>query len=233
MARLTRKELKSDRVAVELEHGVDYITSHQRQIVRYGVIALAIVLVALGVYFYRGQQHAVRQADLGRAIQIRDAPVGIAMPGVTLNYATQEAKDKDANKAFSDIVAKFSGSDEALIAKYYLGAIALDQGKMGDAEKSLKQVADSNNKNYAPLAKLSLGQIYFLDGRSEQGEKLLRSLMDHPAALVSKEQAAVALARALAPTRPADARKLLEPLRGERSAVSTTAITALSELPGQ
>jgi hypothetical protein len=50
---------------------------------------------------------------------------------------------------------------------------------------------------------------------------------------VSKEQAAVALARAIAVSKPAEARKLLEPLRTERPAISQLAITLLSELPPQ
>ena len=66
---------------------------------------------------------------------------------------------------------------------------------------------------YAPLAKLSLAQIYFGDGSAADGEKTLRDLMANPSVFVSKEQATITLARFLAPTKPAEARKLLEPLR--------------------
>jgi hypothetical protein len=62
---------------------------------------------------------------------------------------------------------------------------------------------------------------------------LLRALYDKPTVFVSKEQAAIALARAISTTKPAEARKLLEPLRTGRPAISQTAITLLSQLPPQ
>jgi hypothetical protein len=41
------------------------------------------------------------------------------------------------------------------------------------------------------------------------------------------------LARVLAKSRPAEARKLLEPLRTERGPVSRAAITALNDIPAK
>ena len=63
--------------------------------------------------------------------------------------------------------------------------------------------------------------------------RYLRDLMAHPALTVSKEAAALALGRVLVKTNPAEARKLLEPLRNERAAISQAAVTALGELPPQ
>ena len=85
----------------------------------------------------------------------------------------------------------------------------------------------------AAQTKLSLAQVQLSTGRNADAEKLLRSLYEKPTMFVSKEQAAIALARAIAVSKPAEARKLLEPLRTERPAVSQLAITLLSELPPQ
>ena len=57
--------------------------------------------------------------------------------------------------------------------------------------------------------------------------------MDHPTIFVSKEQATIALAKLLAVTKPAEARKLLDPLRAVVGPVSQTAIQAYNELPPQ
>ena len=65
----------------------------------------------------------------------------------------------------------------------------------------------------------------------DQGEKLLRDLMAHPTLFVSKEQAAIALARALIATKPDEARKLLDPLRTEGSSVGQVALTLYGQLP--
>jgi predicted negative regulator of RcsB-dependent stress response len=175
----------------------------------------------------------VRQDALGKALEAQDAPVGQAPPGSAISFPTQEAKDKEAVKRFSEVAAKYSGSDEGYIAEYYLGAIAADNGKYSDAEKRFADVADSAGKRYASLAKLALGQIYFAEGKSDQGEKLLRSLIAEPTVFVSREQATIALARVLGPTKPAEAKKLLDPLRALPAPIGPTAIQAYGELQSQ
>ena len=64
-------------------------------------------------------------------------------------------------------------------------------------------------------------------------EKALRDLMAHPTIFVSKEQAAIALARSFMAKKPAEARKLLEPLRTTPGQVGQIALTMIGELPSQ
>jgi predicted negative regulator of RcsB-dependent stress response len=94
-------------------------------------------------------------------------------------------------------------------------------------------VAKNGDDKYASLAKLSLAQIYFADGRTSQGESTLRDLMAHPTVLVSKEQAQISLARYLMTRNPAEARKLLEPLRTQGGSVQQVALSLYGELPNQ
>jgi hypothetical protein len=84
---------------------------------------------------------------------------------------------------------------------------------------------------YASLAKLQ-AQIYFADG-ARPGEKVLRDLMANPTVFVSSEQATISLARLLAPKKPAEARKLIDPLRTRPGSVGQVALSLLSELPPQ
>ena len=233
MARITRKELKTDKFALEVGHTVDFFEEHHTEFVRYGAVAIAIAAIVFAITLYRGHLQTVRQEALAHALQIQEAPVGQAPPGTEISFPTQDAKDKEAAKAFGELASKYSGTDEGYIAEYYLGCQAADQGKLSEAEKRFLSVADSANKRYASLANLSLGQVYFAEGKNNQGEKLLRSLMDHPTIFVSKDQAAITLAKALAHTKPAEARKLLDPLRAVAGPVSQTAIQAYSELPAQ
>jgi len=232
--RLTRKELKSDKFALEVEHTVDYVTEHRTQVVRYGGIALAVVVIIVGTYFYRSHQHAIREQELHVALRIQDANVGAPQgpenPSM-LNFPTTEGKQKALIKAFSDLATKYPGSEEGTIAEYYLGTNAADQGNVAAAEKYLKEAADSSYKNYASVAKLALAQVYAGQGRLADGEKLIRSVIDKPTDFVSKDDAIIALAQLVAPTRPDEARKLLEPLRTARSAISRAALSMLSNLP--
>jgi predicted negative regulator of RcsB-dependent stress response len=231
VARITRKELKSDRFALEVEHTVTFFEEHRQELVRYGGIALAVIVLIFGYSVYSRRQHGTREAALARAIQVQEAQVGPPQPGENKNFPTQEAKDQVALKTFSDLAGQYPGSDEGLIAEYYLGAIKADQGKLAEAEKNFKDVADRASSNYASLAKLSLAQIYFADGRADQGESVLRDLIAHPTVFVSKEQATLTLARFLGTKKPAEAHKLLQPLLNERGAVGQEAIRLNGELP--
>ena len=233
MARITRKELKTDKFALEIGHTVDFFEEHRTEIVRYAVAALAVAAIVVLIVVYRAHQQTVRQEALAAAMAVQEAPVGQGPPSAPKVYPTQEAKDKDAIKAFSELAAKDSGTDEGYIAEYYLGCIAADQGNLPEAEKRFSSVAESGGKKYASLAKLPLGQIYFAEGKNDLGKKTLRSLMDNPTVFVSKDQAALVLAKMLAHTEPAEARKLLDPLRAKPGPVSQSAIQAYGELGAQ
>lgn len=231
MARITRKELKTDKFALEVEQTVDFFEEHRHELVRYGGIALAVLVLIAGYTFYSRHQHAKREEALYHAIQVEEAPVGAPTPGQNINFPTEQARDQMALKAFSDLASAYPGSAEGEIAEYYLGSIKADQGNLAEAEKQFKEVAEHGNEKYASLAKLSLAQIYFADGRASQGEALLRDLMAHPTLFVSKDEATIALSRLLGPKNPAEARKLLGPLRAQPGAVGQTAMTLYNELP--
>ena len=233
MARITRKELKSDKFALEVEHTVTFFEEHQKEIVKYGAIAVGVIVLILGYVIYSRHQHSVREEALARAIQIQEAPVGPPSPGQNLNFPTQESKEQAALQSFTDLLSKYGSSTEGEIATYYIGSIRADQGKLADAEKSFKEVADKGDGRYSSLAKLALAQIYFADGRDAQGESILRDLMAHPTIFVSKDQAAITLARYLVLKKPAEARKLLDPLRAQPGAVGQVALTLYGELPPQ
>lgn len=234
MDRITRKELKTDKFALEIGHTVEFFETHRGLVLRYGAIALALILAVVAYYFYTRNQGAQRQRELHAAMQIQDAGIGPPSDNPLIPvFPTPEERAKAATKAFTDLATRYPAKDEAWISRYYLGMIAFDQGKVTEAQKILKEVAESGSANYASLAKLSLASLYAATGRLPEAERLLRSVIDKPTLFVSKEQAAIALARLLAKSKPEEARKLLDPLRTERSAVSRAAITALAELTGR
>jgi predicted negative regulator of RcsB-dependent stress response len=233
VARITRKELKTDKFALEVEHTVTFFEEHQKELIRYGAVAVALILLVIGYTIYARHQHGLRQDALARAIQIQEAPVGPPTPGQNVNFPTQDAKDQAALQAFSALYSQYPGTSEGQIARYYLGCITADQGKLAEAEKSFKEVAEKGDAKYGSLARLALAQIYFADGRADQGESTLRDLMAHPTVYVSKEQATIALARYLSTKNPAEARKLLDPLRAQPGAVGQVALQLYSELPPQ
>ena len=232
MDRATRKELKSDKFALEVQHGVEYVSTHRQLLARWGAVAAVAVVVILAVYLYMRHEAGVRLEAFQAAQRIQNATVGPAQSEYQLAYATQAEKDKAAQKAWTDLAVRYPSSDEGVIANFYLGGEAADNGKLDEAAKRFQVVIDRGSKDYAALAKLSLAQVYASQNKMKDARDLVQSVIDHPTATVSKEEAIIALAHILAPTDPQAARKLLEPLRGnERAAISRAALSAISELP--
>ena len=93
MDRKTRKNLKSDKFALEVKHGFDFLTDHREQAIRYGAIGAAVIVIAAAVFFYMRYQSNARAEALVQAIRIDDAAVGSAPPP-NLSFATAQEKEK-------------------------------------------------------------------------------------------------------------------------------------------
>lgn len=230
MDRAHRRELKHDKFVEQVGHSVEYAAEHRSQFVKWGAVALGVLLLLAGWMWYSRYQHGVRQQALREAMRIQEAQIGPSQSEYLVFFSTQAEKEAAVQKAFNDLANRYPGTEEGTIAQYFLGIAAADRGNLAEAEKHLKAAADSGDQPYASQAKLSLAQVYDATGRAAEAEKALRSLVDEPTVLVSKEQATIALARVMAKSKPAEARKLLEPLRAERGAVSRAALAALAEL---
>ena len=233
MDRLTRKDLKTDKFAEEVFDVFSWASQHKVEVIRYSAIVVAVVVIGFGILFYTRSQAAQREEALAQALRIDDAVAGPqAPPAPALHFNTEDEKDKARLQAFSGIVAKYSGTQEAAIADLYLAGYDVDAGNLDSAQKRFQHVMEDAPKPYAALARLALAQVYSTQGKTADAEKLLRALIDNPAATVSKEQATIVLGQILSTTNPAEAHKLLDPLRtSTRGAVSRTAITAAANIP--
>ncbi len=233
MARITRKELKTDKFALEVEHGLSFFEEYQNEILRYGGIALVVIAIFFAILGYRRHQQTAREQLLARAIAVQETAVGPPSANGTNMFPTQQVKDEAALAAFKGVVTKYPGSDEAEISQYYTASIHADQGNLAEAEKGFQEVAQKGNERYASLSKLSLAQVYFADGKPDLAEKTLRDLAGHPTLFVSADQANIALARGLMTSKPAEARKLLDSLKNRQGSVGQVALTLYGELPPQ
>jgi predicted negative regulator of RcsB-dependent stress response len=228
--KLTRKELKSDKFAQEVQHSVEYVSVHRQQMIRWGGLALALVLIVAGVFYYQNYQHSARQEALHQAMRIQNANVGPSQSEFVVTFPTVEARKTAVLKAWRDLASKYSGTDEGRIAEFLLGTNAADDGHLPDAEKHFKASIDGDSA-YASLGKLALAQVYGGEGKVKEGAALLQSIIDRPTVLVSKETATLALADLLKTSDLPRAKKLVEPLRtSTRGAISRAAITLDSDL---
>jgi predicted negative regulator of RcsB-dependent stress response len=231
VARITRKELKSDKFAQEVGLTVNFFEEHRQDLARYGGIALVVALLAVGYGYYSRHRHAVRQEALYKAIETSEAQIGPPPESGALSFPTEQARNEQTVKLFTDLTNQYGGSAEATISDYFLGSLKADQGDFAGAEKYLLEAAQKGDDKYASLAKLSLAQVYYQESRSDQGEKMLRDLMAHPTIFVSADQAAIVLARQIMPKSPAEARKLLQPIASKSGGTGQAATDLISQIP--
>ena len=230
MDRATRHDLKTDKFVEEVGQTVHFLEAHRSQAIRYGGIALAVVLIGGGGYFYSQSRVSDRQQALHDALATYNSRIGVDGRDGAKAFTSEAEKDKAIDKDLGALMSKYSGSDEAVIATYLMGVHAADKGKMSDAARYLKQAAADGGKEYAALAKLSLADVYAAEGKVADAEKLLRELIANPTTLVTKEQASLNLARALAKSKPDEARKLLDPMRPVPGPIGRAAIQAMADL---
>lgn len=230
MDRLTRHDLKTDKFVEEVGQTVQFVDQHRTELIRYGGIVLAVLVLAGGGWFFYQSRKAERATALAHAVETYNAPILPTPREGVVSFPTQAEKDKVLNKELTDLATKYSGSDEAGAANYMLGLNAADESKLDEAERYLKRAVEEGGDQYGSLAKLSLAELYAGSGKQADAEKLLRDLVDHPTMFVAKDQATLTLARVIAKTKPDEAKKLLEPLRTANGPISRIAIQAIAEI---
>lgn len=230
MDRTTRHDLKSDKFVLEVAHSVEFFEQHRGSIIRYAAIVLALVIAGTGIFYFMKSRKEARIAELSAAMEVYNSSVGPDMGARVKTYPTEEARQAAIKKELSALISRHSGSEEAGVASYLMGANAADQGNIAEARKYLTEAVKDGGKEYGSLAKLALAGIAKSEGKTAEAEALLKELIDSPSTLVGKEQATIELASLIAATKPEEARKLLEPLRTENSSAGRTAITMLADL---
>jgi predicted negative regulator of RcsB-dependent stress response len=232
--KLTRKELKSDKFAIEVQHSVEFVSEHRRQMMLWAVPAVVVALIVSGIFWYRNQQYNARQEDLHSTMLIQNSTVGPSQSQYVVSFPTAAARQTAVVKAWNELAAKYPGTEEGAIAEFFLGTNGADVGNLPEAVKHFKIAIDSGSGPYASEAKLSLAQVYAAQGKLNDGVQLIQSVIEHPTVMVSKDAATLALADLIKTSDPKRARQLVDPLRtSTRSAVSKAAITLDSSLSQQ
>ncbi len=231
---LSRKELKQDNVALKVEETAHFLVTHRTQAIRGGIAVLAVLVIGLGSWFFISSRRDAREQALASAITLQSAPVGADNPTGGPSFTTDTAKEEAVRKAFNTIVSQNGGSNEAYAAEYYLAGMDVADGKLDDGSKKYDDVAANAGADYASLAKLAKAQLQFSLGNPDGASALLKDLMANPTAMVSKDQAAIVLAKGIADKQPEEARKLLIPIAAQgaqSSDVSQIAVTLMAQLP--
>ncbi len=225
-----KEQLQHDEFTDAVSNVVSYTQIHRQQVIRWSVIAAAVLVVAGGIWAFVNYQKTQRQNDLSAAMSIVNAQVGPPNDFMK-TYPTQEAKDAASQKALSEVVSKDGSSNEGMIALYTLATLKAKKDQ-ASSEADFQRVADSSS-TVSPLAKIALAQLYVGENKTPQAQDLLRSIINKPTDLVSKAQAQILLAQTEAAVNPVDSKatlKMISPEDQKRRAVSQAADSVSAQL---
>jgi len=223
----TRHQLKQDRFQEATKETFSWAVEHQKKLVTGGTIAVVAALVILGGWYglsYRDQHAGMALAQALRTYQAPLRPANVpAQPDVP-SFTSATDRAKAANAAFKKVAGTYGWTRSGQIARYFVGLTYRDMGDMPAAERELKQVAGTRNKDLASLAKLALAGIYRDTGRDKDAIALYQDLISHPTDSVAKSSAELELAQVYEPQQPQEARRIYDQIRKEEPASAAAEI---------
>lgn len=167
MDRQHRRELKHDKFVDEIGVLSTRARENQRILIGIAIAALAVALVAYGIYFYRSNRERQAQDLLSSAIDTMDSPlINPGQPNPQAKYKTEADRSAAAEKQFNDVKSRFGGTDAADVADLYLARIVAGRGNTPVSRKLLEDFIHDHPKNVlVGSARYSLYQL-----RIESGE---------------------------------------------------------------
>ncbi len=170
MDRQHRRELKHDKFVDEIGMLSTRAKENQRLLYGLAAAALAIAVIAYGVYFYRSNREHKAQDLLGGAIGTIDSPiVNPSQPNPSARFKTDDERNKAAETQFRDVEAKYPSTDAADVAGLYLARIDAARGDVAGARKLLQNFVHDHPKNVlVGSARYSLYQIRIEGGEAAQ-----------------------------------------------------------------
>jgi predicted negative regulator of RcsB-dependent stress response len=236
----TRHQLKQDafsRVTIEAAERTAHWTVEHRSVLVITAIVVAIVVGGVvGGWYYLSAQDEKASLEFNQAVRTMDTQLRIPgsppQPDVP-SFTSAKERSEAVRKQFQEIVDKYPHTRTADMARYFLGVTAVDLNDNATAERNLKQVASSGNRELASVAKLALASLYGNTTRTKDAVALYQDLIAKPTTSVSKVTAQLQLAELYQKShQSADAKKLYEQIKKDNptSEAAQLAAQKLAEL---
>lgn len=182
-----RQHLKSNEVADIVSRFKETLDTAGPQVGRLLLAGLAVLLVVGGYFTWRNYAATQAQAMLAEALAVDTAPVvpppPPAQPGQPApqpppagSFPTEQARREAALAKFSAAAAAHPSTDAGMLARYRAASIYAELGKLGDAEREFKAVADSGGALYGQMAKLGLADLQVRQGQYDPAITTFREL---------------------------------------------------------
>ena len=198
----TRHQLKTDRFTQATigvaEATAHWTVEHKSKLIVGTVIAVVIVAAVLGGWYYITQQDDKANLELTKAVRTLETPTRQAGTPETPNspsFASAQERATAAKAQLQAVIDKYPHTHSADIARYLQGTNAIPLGDKALAERELKEVASTHNRDLASLANLALASFYGSNNRTNEAVNLYKELINKPTNAVSKVTAQMELAQ--------------------------------------
>ncbi|HVS31793.1 MAG TPA: tetratricopeptide repeat protein [Thermoanaerobaculia bacterium] len=200
MDRQHRRDLKHDKFVDEMGILSSRARDNQRLLYLIGVSAIAIAVIAYGIYFYRSTQERKAQAVLAEAITAIESPLIVPdapQQDPAAKFKTEEERAAAAEKQFLEVKSRFGGTDAADVANIYLAQIASGKKDVATARKLLQEFVDGHSRHLlVGGARYSLYQIRIDNGEAQQVAAELTTEVQKPEPVLPVDSLLVLLAHA-------------------------------------
>jgi Tetratricopeptide repeat-like domain len=187
LAQISRKELKSDEFVSGMDAAYEFYLQHQKQII---TLAVAVALIAAGVYSYIAWQKSRNRAAAGlltAALNTLHAPLAAGpnapppAPGVP-SFPTAAARAQAATPQLQAVFQRYPSTQAGQMAHLYLGLAQLDENSPA-AAATLQAAAQSSDPVVATAAQHALANYDIQHGNLAAAHALLLKLtqQDSPA----------------------------------------------------
>ena len=222
----TRHQLKQDRfsrVTIDAaERTAHWSVEHKNKLIVAAIIVLVVVGVAVGAWYYLGQQDQKASLDMSVAVRTLNTPVrppNMPAQPEAPSFASVAERATTAHKQFQAIVDKYPHTHSAEFAHYFLGLTSADLGDNATAEREFQKVISSASSDVAALAKMALASVYRNTGRNKQAIELYKELAAKPTTTVGKAAAQMELAATYqSDNQPLEAKRIYETIQKENPA---------------
>ena len=222
----TRHQLKQDRfsrVTIDAaERTADWSVEHKNKLIVAAIIVLVVVGVAVGAWYYLGQQDQKASLDMSVAVRTLNTPVrppNMPAQPEAPSFASVAERATTAHKQFQAIIDKYPHTHSAEFAHYFLGLTSADLGDNATAEREFQKVISSASSDVAALAKMALASVYRNTGRNKQAIDLYKELAAKPTTTVGKAAAQMELAATYqSDNQPLEAKRIYETIQKENPA---------------
>jgi TolA-binding protein len=182
-----RQHLKTNEVADIVSRFKATMDTAGPRISRLLLAGLVVLLVVGGFFAWRNYAATKAQAMLAEALTVDTAavvpPAPPAQPGQPApqpppagSFPTEQARREAALAKFTAAAAAHPSTDAGTMARYRAASIYAEMGKLGDAEREFKTVADSGGALYGQMATLGLADLQVRQGQYDPAITTFREL---------------------------------------------------------